>query len=141
MKVLILLALSGFLLIPEAAAQSYVSVTIANGASLSSLGTLPKGCMPSAIVMPKALLPSADWTAANLTFRLTLVTINGVTVTGNWRDIYKGEITAEVSAADDIIGLDPSDWHWVRGVQVRSGTASSPVNQGAARTLAIVCGR
>lgn len=122
-----------FALVLGASAQTQVSVTIANGASLSSKATLPYGCMPSAIVVP------ATWTPANLTFQVA--TTSTATTGDNLFDEFGAEVTVTVpsSASAKMLRLTPSDWYWVRWLYIRSGTSGTPVNQGGARTLTVVC--
>ena len=103
--------------------------TIAAGASLSgpvSLGALTL----VGISMP------AVWTTAPLTFQ---VSPDGVT----WQELYDGagnEVTITAAAGQFIIPLaDPSYlWRGINMLQVRSGTAGSPVNQVAAAVVNIV---
>ena len=104
--------------------------TIAAGTSLSgpvSLGALTL----VGISMP------AVWTTAALTFQ---VSPDGGTT---WQELYDGagnEVTITAAAGQFIIPLaDPSYlWRGVNLVQVRSGTAASPVNQVAAAVVNIV---
>jgi hypothetical protein len=106
------------------------TVTIAEDESLSNAIRLGER-KHIGIVMP------ADWDAANLTFQ----TCN--TVGGTFQDLYDDagvEVTV-VAAADRNIGVDVAalklaPWEWVK---LRSGTAATPVAQGAARTIKIVC--
>lgn len=105
---------------------SKLQVTIANGASLSNgidIGT--KTLL--AIHMP------ALWTAANLTFQASE---DGVT----YDDLYDGVGTEKtiVVGATRYIYLTPADWVGVPYLKIRSGTASVPVNQGAARSITLV---
>ena len=111
-------------------AQTTYTATIANGEALSTAINVRSGCIPAAIAM------SAAWTAASLTFQVSL---DGGVTYGNLRDIYKSEMTVQVEAATDVIQLPPADWFWVKYFRIRSGTAGTPVNQGAARTLTVVC--
>ena len=101
--------------------------TIANGASLSDAMVLPPAEYLCGIVMPAA------WTAANLTFQ---VSEDGVTY-NNLYDQDGNEITATAAASRYIVMTPENFWgqHWIK---VRSGTAGTPVNQGAARTVKLV---
>jgi hypothetical protein len=100
---------------------------IANGASLSGAVAIHPNSLVG-IVMP------ADWTAANLTFQ---VSHDDGTTFNNLYDKDGTEVT--VTAADDrYITLEPALWAGIRHLKVRSGTAGTPVNQGAARTLQLV---
>lgn len=105
-----------------------ITITIANGASLSSaidLGTLVAvGARMAAIQMPSA------WTAANLTFQVSL---DGVT----YADFYDSSGTEySVTASTSRTILVPyADFFCARFLKVRSGTTGTPVNQGADRSL------
>lgn len=102
-----------------------VEATIASGGSLSDALDLGEG-RAALIQMP------ADWTAADLTFQ---VSVDGT----NFWSLYKADDTEyKVEAAEDrTILLELSDWLGIRHLKVRSGTAGTPVNQGAARILKI----
>lgn len=101
------------------------NATIANGASLSDAVDLG-GKLLGGILMPAA------WTAANLTFQASA---DGVTY-GNVYDAVGDEYTV-TAAASRFIALDPSMFSGAQYVKVRSGTAGSPVNQGAARVIVL----
>ncbi len=99
------------------------TLTIANGASLSNaidLGSLRL----VAIVMPVA------WTPADITF---LGSVDGDT----YSNVYLGDgVEYSVSAdASRLIFIEPIYFSMIRYLQLRSGTAGVPVNQGAARVL------
>lgn len=78
----------------------------------------------------------ADWTAANLTFQ-------GSHDNATFQNLYDdGGTEINVTAADDRnisvsaeISLAISAFRWLK---VRSGTAGTAVNQGAARTITLV---
>lgn len=100
--------------------------TIANGASLSGTITLTGEVV--GILMPAA------WTAASLTFR-------GSTDGTNFFDLYDdlGQEVTMPTAASRFLGVaNNGPFRGLRSLQVRSGTAATPVNQGAARTITIV---
>lgn len=106
--------------------EGIVPVAIANNESLSSAVDLAGGRL-FAIMMP------ADWTAADLTFQ-------AAHAGDTYHNIYN-EDDAEVvvqAAEDRYIILSPARWLGVRRLKVRSGTAASAVNQGAARTINLV---
>jgi len=112
-----------------------VFLTIANGESVSGSVNLngmtnaPNGLRLFGIVMPAA------WTAANLTFQVSYD--NGA----SWVDMYDdggSEIVAIASTSRLIVLRDPTTFSAVPMLKVRSGTAATPVNQGAARTLTLV---
>ena len=103
------------------------TATISSGGSLSGavdLGTLTAAC----IVM------SAAWTAADLTFE---VSADGST----YVDLYDsiGNEYTVTAAASEALLLDIKDFTPFRYVKVRSGTSGTPVNQGADRSLTIIC--
>lgn len=107
---------------------SVVELTIANGASLSeeiSTGDL----LVCGIVMPSA------WTAASIT--LQAARVKG----GTLNDVYdkNGTEVAITTAAGRHVVLDPTLLAGCQFLKLRSGTAATPVNQGAARTLYLVC--
>lgn len=102
-----------------------LNAVIANGASLSdSLYVWP--CQASAIIMPAA------WTAASMTFQGSM---DGV----NFFDLFNDsgveyEIPVLVSQA---VQLNvPLTFPYVK---IRSGTTGTPVNQGGARSVTLVC--
>lgn len=101
-----------------------ISVTIANGESLSSAAYIGHGKLV-AVVMPDA------WTAAGLTFR-------GSPDGETFRDIYdaSGAETAYAVAAAHHVSVDK--YEGAPWMKLRSGTGGSPVNQGAARTLVLI---
>ena len=102
-------------------------VIIANGASLSAAINL-NGRVLTAIYMPAA------WTAASLSFRASQ---DGVT----FYDLFPlGVEYVSAAAASIFIPLDNNNFLGVKWLKVRSGTAASPVNQGAARTLTLMAG-
>lgn len=100
-------------------------VTIANGASLSGVvGLIDYNLTLVGIQMPAA------WTAAALTFQ---VSVDGGST---WQNLYDG--SSERSEAVDAARYQRIDYTKYAGftwLKVRSGTAGTPVNQGAARIL------
>lgn len=112
---------------PDASNPDRGDVTIAQGASLSTALNVG-ACTPAAIVMPAA------WTAANLTIQVSVLGVN-------WWNLYD-EFGAQVTITADasrVIRLNPGDWWVFRYIKIRSGTADTPVNQGGARTIKILC--
>ena len=100
--------------------------TIASSGSLSGAVDLDLNRM-LAIQMPSA------WTAADLTFQGSL---DGST----FYDLYDendAEVTVQAAASRFII-LEPARLLGIPHVKVRSGTAASPVAQGAERTIILV---
>lgn len=101
-------------------------VTIPEGGSVSDVVDLD-GVHLVGIQMP------ATWDAANITFQASA---DGVT----FADLYNqsgSEVTVD-AAAGRFIALDPTLFAGIRFLKVRSGTAATPVNQAAARTLILV---
>lgn len=108
-------------------AQGWFDVTIASGQSLSSSVGIGKACTPVALRMPD------EWTAANITF---LASPNSSTPVS----LYDGGTEVQVTAAAGrYITLDAAVFFSVRVLQLRSGTAGTPVNQAASRTIRVVC--
>lgn len=129
-SIYVLLALA--LLCAPAFAQDRFTATIASGASVSSLITIPNRCMPVAIVIP------GTWTAANLAVETTHD--NGTSY-GDLRDEYGAKVVVVVTAATDTIQLDVSKWFWLKTFRLVSETSGSAVNQAGARTLTVLCAR
>lgn len=104
-----------------------LEVVIASGASLSAATAL-NGHTLIGIIMPAA------WTAANLTFQMSDL------AGGTYVDVYGiDEAELEVTAAASrYLALDPVNWYGVDHLKVRSGTAATPVNQAADRTLKLM---
>jgi hypothetical protein len=102
------------------------SVVIPAGGSLSDPVDLD-GVKLLGIQMPSA------WDAANLTFQ---VSANGVA----YADLYNqaGSEVVVNAAAGRFIALDPALFAGIRFLRIRSGTAETPINQTAARTLLLV---
>lgn len=111
----------------ESYARLLVSVSIANGASLSDAGNLGPFRLVG-IVMP------ATWTAANLTFQ---VSDDAGTTYNNLYDDLGTEVTV-TAAASRYIALDPAVFAGINYLKVRSGTSGSAVNQGGDRTITLV---
>lgn len=103
-----------------------MSVTIAGGSSLSGAVDL-NGLSLVAILMPTA------WDGTSITFQAS---VNG-TDWFNLHDAAGNAITVTV-AASRYIQLDWQRFLGIRYLRIRSGTASSPVNQTATRTLRLV---
>jgi len=101
------------------------TATIASGASQS-------GAISVAPLVPIGIAMPDTWTTAGLSF---LVSVDGTTFSA--LQSMTGEVTA-AAAASQYIALDPSTFIGIVSFKIRSGTAASPVNQGADRTLTIV---
>jgi hypothetical protein len=104
------------------------AVAIANGESLSGAVDLGNYRLFGIQMDPTA------WTAAALTFK---VSVNGV----DFFDLYDDTGTEQnwtVSAQKFVQVSQPAKWLGIRYIKVRSGTSASPVNQGGARSLALI---
>lgn len=107
----------------EALGTGYVQVggTVAVGAASSASATL------LAVQMPAA------WTAAVLTLQASR---DGAT----WVDVYDrfgAEVTLQAASSRRIV-VEPSLIAGVEYLRLRSGTAASPVNQGADRDVVLL---
>ena len=109
------------------ARMAYTDVVIANGQSLSPAVDLGDRALVGILI-------SAAWTAAGLTFQ---VSPDGVTY-GNMKDAA-AEVAVAALTAGDYVQLDPLKFMGARFIKIRSGTAGTPVVQGADRTLRLVC--
>lgn len=103
------------------------TATIANAASLSdSVSTSRTNII--GLIMPAA------WTAAALTFQAS---IDG----DNFYDLYDqagNEFNVPAAASRHIGGLDALAFGSFNYLKIRSGTAATPVNQGAARAITLI---
>lgn len=102
------------------------SVTIANGASLSSAIDL-QDYIPVRIDLPAA------WTAANLTIQVS-------NDNSTYVNLYKSGVEYQISGVSTSRGMAiplQDGVHMGRYIKVRSGTSGTAVNQGADRTLTI----
>ena len=102
-----------------------LDAVIANGASESSAIQL-NGAAIVGLNMPAA------WTAAN-------VTLLGSTDNATYNPIYDtAGIEATITASSArYIPLNPVSYYGIKWLKLRSGTAGTPVNQGAARTIQV----
>lgn len=105
------------------------TATIANGTALSDAVRCPHGCLLAYVKLPAA------WTVANLTFQVSLD--GGATFQDLYRDA--GEFVSTVGAltASGVVVVFDRHHPVVGVVKVRSGTAGTPVNQGAERALTL----
>jgi len=111
-------------------------VTIASGAALSD--EIPVGARRIVgIQMP------AGWTAASITFAGFVRTDGAVPPTdtfGKVQDAAGTEVALTSPAADTYVAIaDTVALQALGRVKIRSGTAGTPVNQGADRVLYVVC--
>lgn len=104
-----------------------VAVTIANGTALSSAVDLYGGQLVG-VQMPAA------WTAAALTFQGSY---DGTTF-GNVKGTDGTEVSWTVAAGEVIRAFHYEAFWGLRHLKVRSGTAGTPVNQTAERTLQLL---
>ena len=118
--------------IHDNSASEVITATIANGEALSGEIDLG-GYQIGAIQMPAA------WTAANITF--TAATATG----GTFQSLYDDsglEVTVTAAAAECIaLSSNALNLAPLRFIKIRSGTAATPVNQGAARTIQLILKR
>jgi len=103
------------------------SATIANGASLSDAVDLGDGSLVG-VVMP------ASWTAAGLHL------VGSVDGTNYYPlfDTAGNEIGVITAVAAYMYAFDPGLAQPPRYIKIRSGTAGTPVAQGAARSLTVI---
>lgn len=106
----------------------YVTVTIANGASLSGEADLSDARLVGII------LPSNISSATALTFQAGAVS-------GSLSDMYTstGSELSYTVAASRYIVVDPADFVGAAYLKVRTGTSGSPTTQGADRTITLIC--
>ena len=106
-------------------------VTIANGASLSGAVACDSRSLVG-IIMPTA------WTAAGLTFQAGGFNAADLAVS-RFQNMHNaaGELTYPADASL-YIAVDTIDFLGAQQIKVRSGTAGTPVAQGAARELYLV---
>lgn len=113
-------------------------LTVVAGAPSAVTGAIASGqALSAAIVIDgkaSALQIPAAWTAAAITFQGS---IDGTT----FGDIYDGATERTFASAQVVAGrmlaLNMADWLGFKAIRIRSGTAASPVNQAAARTLTV----
>jgi hypothetical protein len=102
------------------------TATIASGASLSDAVELDGSALVG-VVMPSA------WTAANLTIQAS----HNDSTFNNVYDELGTEKTIIASTSRYIV-LNPADFAGSDSIKIRSGTAGTPVNQAAARSVILV---
>ena len=112
-----------------------VGITL-NPATIAAGTALSGPCALGALTLVGISMP-AVWNAAPLTFQVS--PDGGVT----WQELFDGagnEVTITAAAGQFVIPLaDPSYlWRGINMVQVRSGTASAPVNQAAGAVVNLV---
>lgn len=107
-------------------------LVIASGAAVSGEVDL-RGLIVCGVYMPAA------WTTANLTFQVADTDNDGNS--GTFADVYteNGTEVNVSAAASRYIQIDPTTFAGAAYLKVRSGTTGTPVNQGADRTLKLVC--
>ncbi len=109
----------------------YVQATMASGAALS--GAIPlDGQLLAGIGLPN----STGWTDAGLTFQVSLD--GGATFYDLWRDGAEYAVSVPTGRTNaTFVDVNPVDFSAFTHIKVRSGTAGTPVNQGADRALQI----
>ena len=118
--------------VPVGGAQlATVTTTIASGASLSDAADLGTGRLVGLI------LPAA-WTTAAITFQGSA---DGSTYFDLYDDATERAIASASVVPSRFIALPIADWLMIRSVKLRSGSAATPVAQGAARSIILVTAR
>ena len=115
---------------PSPNALQTVTATIANGESLSGEVDLGEGRILVDIYMSDA------WTDAVLTFQ-----VGAVSGALQNRRQFGGEVAYTVAAGSNPAIEDVMHFYGARYVRLRSGTAASPVAQGAERVITLVTAR
>ncbi|HWJ72421.1 MAG TPA: hypothetical protein VNX29_04565 [Kaistia sp.] len=108
-----------------------VTATIASGGSLSGAVDLGTGRLVGLI------LPAA-WTTAAITFQGSA---DGATYFDLYDDATERAIASASVVPSRFIALPIVDWLMIRSVKLRSGSAATPVAQGAARSITLVTAR
>lgn len=107
------------------------NATIPNGQSMSDVVALD-GDWAACFRVP----PSASWTTANLTFMVSLD--GGMSFGDLWKDGSEYTITVGTGRTNaTVFNVDPKDFSSVTHLRVRSGTAATPVPQGAERIVQV----
>ena len=108
------------------------TVMILNGASISGSLNLGDPALDAGYTPSRILLPDA-WTAASITFQ---VSADGT----NFRDLYdeNGNEIIYPAAANRAVIVNEPDMKRHNYLKIRSGTSSTPVNQGADRIITVV---
>lgn len=118
----------------QASAAYVASGIIANGTALSAAIDLTPYTQSGAPTAVAIIMPAA-WTTASITLQGSTdgcTTFHNIFVQGGT------EYTVTSPDATEYIILSPADLVGLNCLKIRSGTAGSPVNQGAARTMGIV---
>jgi hypothetical protein len=103
------------------------SATIAASASISSSVDLRYGALVGVYV-------PAVWTSADITLQASRDGVNFQNV----RNVSGDDFLVQAGAGNCFIPLVPLELQGAKHVRLRSGTASSPVNQAAERELILV---
>lgn len=106
------------------------TVTIASGASLSSTATLGDGWKVL------GFSPDSAWDTNSMTFQISFDETN-------YQNLYdeNGEYTVSGAVASAYYATQPWKFWGVRKLKVRSGTASSAVNQTGNTVITVICER
>ncbi len=109
----------------------YVQAAIASGTALSA-GIPLDGNLLAGVGLPN----STGWTDASLTFQVSVD--GGTTYYDLWKDGAEYTLTVPTGRTNaTFFDVPPADFAAFTHIKVRSGTAGTPVNQGADRTLQI----
>ena len=108
-----------------------ISVTIANGTSLSAAVNLGSGRL-------RGLALPAAWTAAALSFQVSLEGPTFVELTDpRPAGVAYATATGMAAAASQYLAIDPVLFEGAAVIKIRSGVSGTPVNQGADRILTL----
>lgn len=121
---------SGNMQVVGSAIRSTTTATIANGASVSGTVDLTDTSL-------LGFIAPAAWTTAELNIEVSVDNTNWVTagvLDGSGSNVSRwSAVTAGAAYSVDVVNMLP-----YRFVRFRSGTAASPVNQGADRAFTVI---
>lgn len=114
--------------------QTSLPITIASGASITTVvdgSGVPLNDMYGTNLV--ALIMPAIWTAASVTFQVSIDNTN-------FYNLYNPDGTeyVVVAVSGHCVTLDPEDFAAFRFLKIRSGTSGSPVNQGQDSILTLI---
>lgn len=111
-----------------------LTATIASGASLSGAIDMSAFALNKDNFRLFGIIMPAAWTTANLTFQASFD--SGLT----WIDIMDalGTEYTVIAGTSRYIPVDPTPFAAIPMLKIRSGTVSTPVNQGADRIVALI---
>lgn len=119
---------SGSVQTVQSPGSTFKQQTIANGTAITATGfDVGAGAYVTGILMPAA------WTAASLTFQVSIDSANFFDLYDN----YGAELVIP-AAASRVITVPATLFLGFRYIKVRSGPTASPINQGADRTITLI---